>query len=289
MTETFISTMAQNPGEFPIEAGRYHLVVGDFCPYAHRADLAYRLAKLEDAISLTKVNPIKTGETFDFTQNDDGKDPVLDVQTMGELYHITDPAYDGRCTIPVLVDLTDKKIVNKESAELVELLGRQFKSIQGEGAFDLFPEGKEAEIEEVIEAVNKKLLGTIYGMDNGSDNRFKSMKKRYTDYMAQLDERLKSQRYVLGDQLTAADIFVYTPLVRLEPAHSALYARGEIQLQDYPHLWAYMRDLYQMPEFHETTHFSEIQKGYYSMNGRLDEVDINADFSHWDEPHGRGA
>ena len=287
MAETFKSTMPGNEGDKPIEADRYRLIVGDFCPFVQRAYLALTLSKLEDAISLGKVNPEKSSDTFDFGIDEDGVDPVLKVATMKELYQKTDPDYEGRYTIPVLVDLTDDKIVNKESAELVELLGKDFKSLHGEGAYDLFPEGKEEAIAQVIEDVNRKLLGNIYGMDNGSDKRFESMKKRYTSYLEELDERLSTQRYMLGDKITAADIFIYTPLIRLEPAHSDIYARGEINLQDYPVLWAYIRDLYQTPEFNKTTDFEAIQLGYYSMNQDKANDDVPSDFSHWNEPHGR--
>src|SRR5271168_564690 len=49
-------------GPFALEADRYHLYIGLFCPFAHRANLARHLKGLQDLIPISIVKPYPKGD-----------------------------------------------------------------------------------------------------------------------------------------------------------------------------------------------------------------------------------
>jgi glutathionyl-hydroquinone reductase len=95
--------------DFLPEAGRYHLYVSWACPWAHRT-LIYRVLKgLEDAISVTVVDPLMLSNGWVIAAD---ADPVNHAQLLWQVYAKADPNYIGRATVPVLWDRRRETIVN---------------------------------------------------------------------------------------------------------------------------------------------------------------------------------
>ena len=61
------SFAADGSSGFPAEANRYHLYVSLGCPFASRTLVARKLKGLDEAISVTVVNPVKGSDTWSFT------------------------------------------------------------------------------------------------------------------------------------------------------------------------------------------------------------------------------
>src|SRR4029079_5985019 len=91
-------------GRWPVQPGRYRLVVSLACPWAHRSIIVRRLLGLEDAIGLAVVDPIRDDRGSRVTPDACGRDPVLGIEYLSEAYLRTDPSYDGRVTVPAIVD-----------------------------------------------------------------------------------------------------------------------------------------------------------------------------------------
>ncbi len=90
---------------FKAEAGRYHLYVAYICPWASRTLIGRKLKGLEDAISISVVEPALTNQGWRFGDYPGADRDVLNGATyMHEIYTKADPHYTGRATVPVLWD-----------------------------------------------------------------------------------------------------------------------------------------------------------------------------------------
>ena len=78
-----------------------------------------------------------------------------------------------------------------------------------------------------------------------------------------LEERLSSQRYLMGDRITEADWRLFTTLIRFDPVYHLHFKCNRRRIVDYPALWAYTRGLYQWPGVAETVNFDHIVRHYH--------------------------
>lgn len=108
----------------------------------------------------------------------------------------------------------------------------------------------------------------------------------------ELDERLAERRYLFGDAVTESDVRLWVTLARFDLGYNPLAGISERHLTDFPNLWAYARDLYQLPAFKNTTdfesftHFSQEPKPSFLVRAdwRLEIAPYRAD---WNQPHDR--
>ena len=113
----FTTPFGDKEGELKVEANRYRLIWAPVCPWAHRSIIVRSLLGLEDVISVGTLDPVRPDKEISdwaFTLDKDNVDPVLKVHYLSELYLATDPDYKGRPTVPALVDLKTKKVVNND-------------------------------------------------------------------------------------------------------------------------------------------------------------------------------
>ena len=105
-----------------------------------------------------------------------------------------------------------------------------------------------------------------------------------------LEQRLGRQRYLAGDRLTEADWRCATTLFRFDLVYHGHFKCNRRRLVDYPRLWAYARELYQVPGVSGTVNFAQIAQHYYTSHQRLNPgriVPVGPDMD-WNAPHGRG-
>jgi putative glutathione S-transferase len=105
-------------------------------------------------------------------------------------------------------------------------------------------------------------------------------------------ERLEARRYLVGGQITEADVRLFTTLVRFDAVYHNHFKCNREKLSENAVLWAYARDLYQTPGFGDTVNFDHIKRHYYVVHGNLNPsgiVPAGPDLSTWESPHGREA
>ncbi|GAB2244627.1 hypothetical protein Droror1_Dr00000120 [Drosera rotundifolia] len=73
-----------------------------------------------------------------------------------------------------------------------------------------------------------------------------------------LEEHLWGLRYLCGDVLTLADSCLFTTLIRFDLVYNVLFKCTKKKLLEYPSLYAYTRDIYQIPKVAETCNFEAI-------------------------------
>ncbi len=74
---------------------------------------------------------------------------------------------------------------------------------------------------------------------------------------------LAGQRYLCGDVLTEADVCMFTTLVRFDAVYYGHFKCNLRRIVDYPNLWGFVRELYQVPAVGGTVHLDHIKQHYY--------------------------
>jgi putative glutathione S-transferase len=273
------------------EPGRYRLVVSLACPWAHRALIVRGLLGLDDAISLAVVDPVRDERGWRFTLDENDRDPVLGIEYLSEAYLKTDPEFDGRFTVPSIVDVESGRVVTNDYPRITLDLSTEWREFHRPGAPDLYPEHLRAEIDEVIEPIFRDVNNGVYRC--GFAGSQEAYEEAYDALFAELDRlsaRLENQRYLVGDQLTEVDIRLFTTLVRFDAVYHGHFKANRSKLTEMPVLWAYARDLFQTPGIGDTVDFDHIKRHYYYTHDALNPTRIvpKGPVTDWSAPHGRG-
>ncbi|WMT38983.1 glutathione S-transferase C-terminal domain-containing protein [Paenibacillus sp. D2_2] len=287
----FTTPFGNQPGELPVEAGRYRLLWAPIRPWAHRAVIVRELLGLQDVISLGTTSPVRTENGWEFSLDEGGVDPVLGIRYLPEIYAETDPEYTGRATVPTVVDVTTRQVVNNDYFRLTNYLETAFKPFHKEGAPDLYPAELRAEIDEFNDILFHEVNNGVYKA--GFAQSQEAYEQAYDVLFARLDqleERLSKSRYLFGDRITDADVRFYVTLVRFDSAYYSVFRTNRNRIIDFPNIWNYAKDLYQTSGFGDTTDFYAIKRGYQLGNHADNPYQILAkgpDLSIWNEAHDR--
>ncbi len=264
---------------FKAEPGRYHLYVSYACPWAHRT-LIYRVLKgLQDVISVSVVHPLMPSESWVFGDYPGATvDHVNHAEYMEENYLKADPDFDGLVTVPVLWDKKRQTIVNNESSEIIRMLNSafsEFANIESGADVDLYPQELQEEIDEINELVYKHVNNGVYRAGFARTQKaYDRAFDRLFDTLDQLEERLSKQRYLVGRQITEADWRLFTTLVRFDAVYYNHFKTNRQRLIDYPHLWAYTRELYQIPGIAQTVNMDHIKYHYFASHRSINPTGI---------------
>jgi putative glutathione S-transferase len=283
---------ADGSSGFKAESGRYHLYVSLACPWAHRT-LIYRALKgLDDHISLSVVNPLmlENGWTFDDAPGVI-PDPVNGVRYLHEVYTAAQPDYSGRVTVPILWDKKTGTIVNNESSEIIRMFDREFNDVGASGP-DFFPPDLQADIDEINGFVYDTINNGVYRAGFATtQSAYDEAVRSLFGALDQIELILSSFRYLVGDTLTEADWRLFTTLVRFDPVYVGHFKCNLRRIVDFPNLWSFTRELYQIPGVADTVNMDHIKKHYYASHPTVNPSGVipagpQIDF---DEPHGREA
>ncbi|WP_328635226.1 glutathione S-transferase family protein [Streptomyces sp. NBC_00356] len=276
---------------WPVEAGRYRLVVSKACPWASRALVVRRLLGLEDALSLAVTDPIQDDRSWRFTLDPDDRDPVLGIRFLSEAYDARETGYPGGVSVPAIVDVPSGKLVTNDYQQLTLDLETEWTALHRDGAPDLYPEPLRDEIDEVMEGIYRDVNNGVYRAGFASEQD--AYEEAYGDVFARLDmvsRRLAGQRYLVGDTIAEADVRLFTTLVRFDAVYHGHFKCNRNKLAEDPVLWAYARDLFQTPGFGDTVDFDHIKRHYYQVHTGINPtriVPLGPDPSGWLTPHGR--
>jgi len=253
-------------GGFAAEAGRYHLYVALICPWASRTLIGRKLKKLDDLISVSVVEPALTKEGWRFgTYPSSTEDTVNGARYMHELYTRVDPHITGRATVPVLWDKKTGTIVNNESADILRMFNSGFGSLADESV-DLYPQALRHEIDALNERIYPRLNNGVYRA--GFATTQQAYEEAFHDVFGMLDELeslLATKTFLVGEQLTEADIRLFVTLVRFDAAYHGLFKCNLRRIADYSNLSRYLRRILSVPGIAETVSIDHIKRGYYSI------------------------
>ena len=279
-------------GGFKAESGRYHLYVSMACPWAHRTLIFRKLKGLEKHISVSVVHPDMVENGWEFRpDSEQHRDHLHGFRFMHQVYTKAAPEYSGRVTVPTLWDKKKETIASNESAEIIRMFNSAFDGLEGVRTdLDFYP----GELQEEIDTVNARVYDTV---NNGvykagfatAQDKYEEAYNALFDSLDWLEERLSSQRYLVGGRLTEADWRLFTTLIRFDAVYYSHFKCNRQRISDFPALSAYVRDLYQVPGVAETVDINQIKRHYYVSQRTINPTQIvpvgpKLDF---DSPHGR--
>jgi putative glutathione S-transferase len=277
----------QGETRFPVEADRYHLYICRACPWAHRTVMARALKGLEHAVSLSLVQSERYDDGWEFSK--EFSDPLYDLDYLREVYTKADPTYTGRVTVPVLWDKQEETIVNNESEEVMRMLDTAFDDL-AERDVDLYPDGYKEKVDQIIADIYEPINNGVYRAGfAGTQEAYDEAVSDLFDALDHWEEVLGEQRYLAGDVLTEADICMFSTLIRFDHVYHTHFKCNRRAIHEYPNLWNYSKEFYQLPGIAKTVNMDHIVRHYYRSHGdvnpkRLVPIGPNIDFT---EEHDR--
>lgn len=260
---------------FPAQPGRYHLYVSEACPWAHRTVIVRAIKQLDDVVSISSVDPVRDERGWAFAfDNGMSSDSVNGFGFLSEAYAASDPDYEGRVTVPVLWDREMGRIVNNESSEIIQMLNSSFDA-WGDASVDLYPSALKSEIDEINALVYEHVNNGVYRCGFAKTQRaYDRAAVALFDTLDQIDERLATRRYLVGEQPTLADWRLFTTLVRFDVVYVGHFKCNRRRIIDYPNLSGYLRDLYSVARVAPTVDIEAIKRHYYVSHTSLNPLGI---------------
>lgn len=262
-------------GKFAPESGRYHLYVSLACPWAHRTLIFRKLKNLESHIDVSVVHPemLDNGWEFGDYPGSTG-DKLFNFEFAHQLYTKVDPNITTRVTVPILWDKKHNTIVNNESADIIRILNSDFNELTGNHD-DYYPELLRSDIDQINELVYHSINNGVYKSGFATTQEaYEEAVNALFDALEEVETRLSSSRYLVGDTLTEADWRLFTTLIRFDPVYNGHFKCNRKQIADYPNTFGYMKELYQVPGVAETVNFDHIKRHYYFSHTMINPTQV---------------
>ena len=277
---------------FPAVAGRYHLYVALCCPWAHRTVIVRKLKRLEGAIGMTVVDPVRDERGWAFRDGDGfSHDPLNGFTLLSQAYDATDPHYRGRVTVPALWDTVTKTVVSNSDDDIMRMFETEFEAFASHD-LDFYPAALRTEIDalnaEIYDAVNDGVYRAGFARTQAA---YEAAVWRLFEELDRLEARLGTRRFLCGSLPVETDWRLFVTLIRFDAVYHGHFKCNLRRIVDYPNLWGYLRDLYQFRDVATTVNFDHIKRHYYRTHPDLNPrgivpagpiLDLNA-------PHGRAA
>lgn len=277
------------------EADRYVLYASHACPWATRVKMLLDMLGLGDAIAVIDSDPVfgvieedtqQTGWVF----SEEYPDPLYGKSTLKDVYLLGNPEHDTKSTTPMLWDTRERRVLHNESQEMAPILHDLFRARAAHPEVDLYPEDLRQAIDDLYADLYEPLLNGVYRAGFASKQE---VHDEVVDVLfAKLDEleaRLSSQRWVLGDRFTFADIILFPTLWRFDFVYNIHFKCSLRRVQDYPALSGYVREIYSWPVVKRSNSVELTREHYYTSHYVINPHRLIAkvDLSWMDRAHGR--
>lgn len=110
------------------------------------------------------------------------------------------------------------------------------------------------ELKKVLDLTYKNLNNGVYRCGfSGSREAYEKALDDVFSTLAELDERLDGRKYLVGDQLTEADVRCFPTLLRFDLAYYNFFNANRTTIRaSFPHVHEYLVRLLEIPEFSDT-------------------------------------
>ena len=277
---------------YPVEPGRYRLVVARACPWANRAIIVRRLLGLEDVLSMGICGPVHDSRSWTFDLDPGGIDPVLGIPRIQDAYFKRDPSYPRGITVPAIVDIPSAVVTN-DFAQITLDLSTEWRAYHRDGAPTSTPSGCVTRSTTWPRRTTpRSTTGSTARLRRDVQQAYDEAHDRSWRRLDWLEEHLATRRYLVGEHITEADVRLFTTLVRFDPVYHGHFKCNRVKLIELPNLWGYARDLFQTPGFGDTIDFTHIKAHYYVVHRDINPTGVipgGPDLSVWASEHDRAS
>lgn len=239
---------------------RFVIVASASCPWSHATVITAALCGFANSLPIQWAGGPRV-EGYGLLANG----PITrsnDIRHVHQLYSATNAQYTGRATVPVLWDTFDEKVLSNSSNDIMIAF------IHLSTRLNLRPPHLQDQIDQLTKEIFDGLSNAVYRAgkaqkqdeyDNAVDTVFKTMDK--------LENRLSNSQFLFGKDMTTADVRLFATLVRFDTVYATHFRCTRKRLVEYPALWRFTRQIFNMPNIKETVDFEEIRFGYYVNDG----------------------
>ena len=257
--------------EFPAVANRYHLYASLACPWAHRVIIVRKLKGLEKIIGMTIVDPVRDEKGWRFTEE---PDPINNFEYLKQAYITSDPGFDARVTVPVLWDCIKQKIVNNSEDDLTYMMNTEFEDFSLT-QLDLHPENLRTEIEELERIIYENINNGVYQAGFATtQSAYELAVEKLFKTLDFLEDRLSNSQYLFGSQIVECDWRLFVTLIRFDAVYHGHFKCNQRRIIDYPNLYRYMCEMYQLDGISSTVNFDHIKRHYYMTHPEINPTRI---------------
>lgn len=262
-------------GGFAAEPGRYHLYVSLACPWAHRTLIMRRFKGLDQMIGVSTVHWLMRDDGWTFAEGPDVTgDPIHGADFLHQVYTAADADYTGKVTVPVLWDKARGTIVSNESADIIRMFNSAFDGV-GATEGDYYPDALRGEIDAVNDRVYAEVNNGVYRAGFAETQAaYEEAVEPLFSALDWLETRLSDRPWLIGDELTEADIRLFTTLVRFDLVYHGHFKCNRRRIVDYPALWRFVRDFHALPGVAETVNVQHIKRHYYESHRRINPTGV---------------
>jgi putative glutathione S-transferase len=275
---SFRDVVSENHAVFKPESGRYHLYVSYACPWAHRTLIYRELKGLSEHISVSVVHPDMLDHGWKFEKGYFGStaDDLYGNNLLQDIYLKADPNITTSVTVPVLWDKKTETIVNNESSEIIRMFNTSFNNIT-KNTDDYNPKHLREEIDKLNDFIYPGINNGVYrvGFAKTQESYDAAIEKLFST-LDTIEAKLENKKYLLGDQLTEADLRLIPTLLRFDAVYVTHFKCNIKRIKDYKNLSRYTRNLYEIPAIKETTNIQHIKRHYYFSHKTINPYQIVA-------------
>lgn len=260
----FIVPFGDKEGEWKAEAGRYRIFWAKGCNWSNRPIIVRDLLGLTDVISdrLTTATGISNRYGHGFADGPGRKDEVTGAYFLSEFYKNADPDFRGRATTPTIVDVKKKIAVNNDYHRMTNYLEVQFRALQPKDAPDLYPKRFRKEIDEFNDWLFPHVNNGHYRMAFcQSPEAYNEAFEDFYESLEKLEKRLSKNRFLFGDYITDSDVRFFVTIIRWDVSYFRNIGPVKKRIADFPNIYAYMKELYNIPAFKNATYIHELVLG----------------------------
>ena len=206
---------------------------------------------LENGWSFSNDFPKTTGDSLHFKSY------------IHEIYQLSDKKVSSKATVPILWDKKTSTIVNNESAEIIRIMNSSFNKIT-KNFDDYYPSKLRTEIDKINKITYENINNGVY------KSGFSKTQSAYEDAVTKLfsslemvDNILEGKEYLVGNQLTEADIRLIPTLLRFDSVYHVHFKCNLKKISEFKNISNYVKKLFNIPAINSTTDFDHIKRHYY--------------------------